>query len=272
MRRFWGLAFVVLASLAAVAQTPDCTALSRQALEISGENVELDALGQLLLSDDFLSQASGQSQASPEVMAVLKPIMQKNLDAASMKKDLLRRVAARCTPDKMTQAIQELQTPLVARMLQLEGARYTPEGMEKAKKYQRILEIAPPTDSQLDSADAFDQKAHVTDRTMDSLLAVTRGMLQGAGAPDEAIAELDSHKKEMKAQIQGGVLASIVVTYSGVSKADLMKYGDELASGPLNWYYSAVHQSLIEMLGDRSQAIGKDLKSAIMSRRAAISN
>ncbi|HEY6251503.1 MAG TPA: hypothetical protein VI685_16210 [Candidatus Angelobacter sp.] len=266
MKRLLGLLLVVLGSMCVWAQTPDCTSLSQQALELSGVNLDLDALGQMLLSDDFMNQSSGQQAA--EVMAVLKPIMRKNLDAASMKKELLHRIVARCTQEKMNQVIQELQSPFVARMLLLENARHTPEGQEKAKKYERIIKIAPPPDSQLDTADAFDEKVHVSDFTVDSLMAVTRGMLQGAGAPDEALAELDSHRKELKAQIQGGVLATILMTYSGVNKADLTKYSVELSSGPLQWYYEAVHQSLVEMLEHRAQAIGRDMKAAVLSKQS----
>lgn len=270
MKSLLGLLLLIMASVPARAQAPDCSSLSQQALELSGENMELDALGQLLLSDDFLNQSSaGQS---PAVMDVIRPIMRKNFDAVSMKKELLRRVVARCTPEKMRQAIQELQSPLVTRMLQLEGARYTPEGKEKAKKYERMIQIAPPPDSQLDSADAFDQKVHVSDYSVDSLMAVTRGMLQGAGAPDEAIKELESHRKELQAQIQGNVLAQILMIYSGVSKADLTKYAVELSSGPLKWYYDAVHQSLVEMLEQRAESIGRDMKSAVMSKETAVSN
>ena len=270
MKSLVGLLLVMSASMCVWAQTSDCTSLSQQALELSGENVQLDALEQLFLSDDFLSQsAAGQS---PAVMDVIRPIMRKNFDAAAMKKELLRRVAARCTPEKMRQAIQELQSPLVTRMLQLEGARYTPEGKEKAKKYERMIQIAPPPDSQLDSADAFDQKAHLTDFSVDSLMAVTRGMLQGAGAPDDAIKELESHRKELQAQIQGNVLAQILMVYGGVSKADLAKYAAELSSGPLKWYYDAVRQSLVEMLEQRAVSIGRDMKSAVMSKETVVSN
>ena len=71
----------------------------------------------------------------------------------------------------------------------------------------------------------------------------------------------------MKAQIQGAVLASILMTYTGVDKADLTKYGEQLSSGALKWYYDAVHQSFLEMLEERARAIGEDVKAVAIAKR-----
>jgi len=267
MKRLLGLLFAVVASMPAVAQSSDCTALTQQALDISGANQDIDALGQMLMSDEYLSQVMAGKENSADFTTIFKPIVRKNLDGTSLKRELLRRVAARCRPEEMSQAIKEMQTPFVAHMLQLEAERYTPAGQEKIKKYTRIIQIAPPPDSQLSSADAFDQKVGVTNFTVDYLVAVTQGMLAGAGAPDDVVADLKTHRKQMQAQIQVAVQASILMTYNGVSRADLAKYGKELSSGPLKWYYDAVHQSFIEMLEQRARAIGQDIKSATLSKQ-----
>jgi hypothetical protein len=262
-----GLLFVVLISMLTWAQTPDCASLTQQALEISGVTQELDQMAQTIGSDDYLRQMAGGKADRADFKTVFEPTMRKNLDGPSLKKELLRRVVARCKPEQMSQAIQEMQSPFVNRMLQLEAARYTPEGQEKIKKYMRIIQIAPPPDSQLDSANAFDRKVGVTDFTVDYLFAVTRGMLKGAGAPDDVLTQMQEHRKQMKAQIQGTILASILMTYSDVSKPDLAQYGDELSSGSLKWYYDAVHQSFVEMLELRSEAIGQDIRAAALAKR-----
>ena len=267
MKRLAGLLLITAASVLSWSQAPNCTSLTQQALTMSGVNQEIDVMAQLLASDEYLQQITAGKADGPEFAAVFKPILRKNFDAPTLKKELLSRVATRCKPDQMGQAIQEMQTPFVSRMLQLEAARYTPEGQEKIKKYMSIIKIAPPPDSQLDMADAFDQKAGVTDYSVDSIVAVTRGILQGAGAPDDVLAQFLEHRKQMKAQMQGVMLASILSTYSGVSKPDLMKYGDELSSGPLKWYYDNVHQSFLEVVEQHAQAIGQDLKAAMVAKR-----
>jgi len=266
MKRFPGVFLVVLGPMFAWAQTPDCAAMTKQALEISGVNQELEVMGQMVTSDDYLRQITANKDDSGEFAAIFKPIMRKNFDGTSLKNELQRRVAARCKPQQMEQALQELQSPFVSHMLQLEAARYTPEGQEKIKKYMRIVQIAPPPDSQLSAADAFDERVGVSDFTVDYLVAINRGILTGAGAPPDVIAQLQEHRKQAKAQIQGVVQASILVTYSGVNKADLAKYAQELSSGPLKWYYDAVHQSFLEMLEQRARAIGQDIKSVALAK------
>ena len=272
MKHLLRLVLIALASILSYAQTPDCNSLTQQALEISGVNQDLDAMARMLASDEYLDQIAAGKDDGPEVAALVKPIMRKNFDGPSLKKELLRRVVARCKPNQMEQAIHEMQSPLVNRMLQLEADRYTPEGQEKIKKYMRIIQIAPPPDSQLDSANAFDQKVGVTDVTVDHVLAVTRGFLAGAGAPNEVLAELQEHRKQIKAQMQATVLASILMTYSGVSKPDLANYANELSSGPLKWYYDAVHQSLAEVLEQRARSAGQDVKAAALAKQTAASN
>lgn len=265
MNRLAGFLLIVT-SVWSWGQAPDCASLSRQAMEMSGINLQIDAMGKTALSDEYFEQLAAGNNNGPEFAAVLKPIVRKHLDGDLLKKDLLSRMVARCKPEQMSQVIGAMQTPFMARMLQLEAAQYTSEGQEQIKKYMRIIQIAPPPDSQLDSAAAFDQKAELSDSMVDYLLAITRGMLKGAGAPDTVVQRLEERRKQMKAQIQGTVLAAILLTYKGVSKPDLAKYGDQLSSVPLKWYYDAVHIALVEMLLERSEAIGHEIKAAVTAK------
>jgi len=267
MKRLPALILVVTASVLGWAQAPDCVSLTQQALQISGVDQQIDVTAQMLSSDDYLREIAADKPDGGDFIAVFKPIVQKDFNGAVLKKDLMRKVVARCKPQQMQEAIAELQSPFVAHMLQLEAARYTPEGQEKLKKYMRIVSIAPPPDSQVSSADAFDDKVGLTDLTVDYMLTITRGVLAGGGAPEEVISQLESRRKQMKAQLQPTAQASILVTYTGVSKSDLAKYGDELTSGPLKWYYDKVHESMLEVLAEHAQAIGKDLKSTMMAQK-----
>lgn len=261
------LIFMAATTVLTWAQNHDCTPLAQQALEISGVNQDIDAMAQMLVSDDYIRQITADKPDGPEFISVLKPILGKSFDGPSLKKELLRLVADRCNPAQMAQAVKEMGSPLVTRMLQLEAAQRTPEGQEKAKKYMRIVQIAPPPDSQMAGADAFDQKTGLTDFTVDSILAVSRGFLQGAGAPNDAIEQLQRRREQMKAQMQGTMLATILLTYKDASKPDLTKYGEELSSGPLKWYYDTVHRSLLEILEQHAQAAGHDIKAASVAKR-----
>jgi hypothetical protein len=181
----------------------------------------------------------------------------------------MQRFLTRCSTWQIGPAIQEMQTDFVAGMLRREADNYTPEGQERIHKYARIMEIAPPPDWQLENADAFDQKAGITEYTVDYVLAVKRGILTGIGAPPDVVAQVKEQRKLLKVQIENGILASIILTYNGVKKADLAKYGDELSTGPLKWYFDTVHKSFVEILLERSTAVGRDIKDAVLASREA---
>lgn len=269
MKRGAGLLLVVLTSVVLWAQTPDCPSLTQQALDLSGVNQQIEMIGKTFASHEFIDQISADKPDGAEFAAVFRPILVKNFDSVTLKKDLLRKVEARCKAEEMNQAIQQMQTPLVARMLQLEASIYTPEGQEKVKKYMRIVQIAPPPDSQMEAADIFDQKVGFTDDNVDIVLAFTRGMYIGAGAPDDVIAQLQDRRNLLRAQMQGNVLASILLTYSSVTRADLTKYSDELSSGPLKSFHQLVQRSFVEILEQRAEAVGRDVKAASLAKRAS---
>ncbi|HEY6967864.1 MAG TPA: hypothetical protein VJA94_01565 [Candidatus Angelobacter sp.] len=266
MRRLSGLFLVVLASMLAMAQRRDCATMMQQALDLTGVNQDIDAMAQMVVSDDYLREITASKDDGSDFAAIFKPVMRKNFDGPSLKKELLHRVVARCQPERMEQALQELQSPFVAHMLELETSRYTPERQEKIKQYMRIIEIAPPPDSQLSAAEAFDEKVGESEFTVEYLFAIYRGILTGAGAPPDVIKQLQEHRKQMKARIEGLVQASILITYTGVSKADLAKYGQERSSGSLKWYYDTVRQSFLEMLELRARAIGQDVRTATVAQ------
>ena len=260
---------MVAGAMLSWAQTPDCASLTQQAFEMSGVNQQIDQMAQIFSSEDFLRQLEANSQDGGKAASIFTSILRKNLDGPSLKKDLMQRFLTRCSTWQISPAIQEMQTDFVARMLKLEADVYTPEGQERIQKYARIMQIAPPPDWQLENADAFDQKAGITEYTVDYLLAVKRGILTGMGAPPDVVAQLKEQRKLLKVQIENGILASIILTYNGVSKADLAKYGNELSTGPLRWYFDTVHKSLVEILLERSTAIGHDIKDAVLASREA---
>src|SRR5215471_6276201 len=115
MKRSLALVVLLFASAMASAQTGDCTALTHQALELSGFNQSLDHVTDVLFSDSFLQQIRGQS--GEEFLNIFKPLMLKEFDPGLLRKQIQERVVARCNPEQMAQTVARLQTPFVARML-----------------------------------------------------------------------------------------------------------------------------------------------------------
>jgi hypothetical protein len=163
----------------------------------------------------------------------------------------------------MNQTLQRLQTPLVSRMLALEAATNTAEGQEKLKKYINIARTVPPTDDRMDALEALDTSAGTSEFVTDFEIAMLRGMMTGAGAPPEVLAQIQARRKDIKSQRQTYVQLGMNVTYHGVTRPELAQYTRELSAQPLKGFYTNMRKTFVEIVEERAQAIGRDLKKTM---------
>jgi len=115
----------------------------------------------------------------------------------------------------------------------------------------------------MDTLDALDASSGASNLVTDFTLAFLTGMMTGLGAPPEAVDQLRSRRKELKAQMQNNIELSLSVTYHGVTRADLQQYAKELAAPPLKIFYGQLSKTFVEITEERARAIGQDLKKAI---------
>jgi hypothetical protein len=207
----------------------------------------------------------GKNDAAQGVTDMVKRIMQKEFNAQTMKKELQGRLVSHCKPEQMSLALQELQTPFIADMLNLEAASNTPAGKLKLQRYMKAMLIAPPSDARMSAIQAFDEMVGFTEFETETLIAITRGMMTGLAAPPEIIAQMGEHRSEIKAQAQNAVLLSLSCTYRTVSRADLERYAKAWSSQPLKGFNDAIKKSFMEMMEDRARAMGEDMKTQMAS-------
>ncbi len=262
MKRSFVLLFLALAYGLASAQTGDCGALTHQALELSGFNQSLEQMAGIMASDQFMQQVRGQ-QSLEEFAAIYVPIVKREFNAGLLRQELQRRMVANCDLEQMTQTVQRLQAPFVARMLALDASASTPEGQEKIKRYIRMAELNPPTDDRMDALAALDAAQGASDLVADFTLAYLSGMMKGLGAPPEVVEQLRARRNDLKAQMQNNIALSMSVTYHGVTRMDLQQYATELASPPLKKLYMQLSKSFVEITQERALAIGQELKKAV---------
>jgi negative regulator of replication initiation len=265
MKRSFVFLFLLLACGLMSAQTTDCASLTDKALELSGFNQTIDQMTEMISSDEFMQQMRGR-QTSDEFLEIFKPILDKEFNGDLLRRELQGRVAARCNMEQMSQAVQRLQSPFVARMLTLEAAVNTPEGQKKLKRYINIARTVPPTDDRMDALDALDDSSGSSDFAAESTIAILRGMMTGAGAPPEIMAQIQAHRKDIKLQMQNTIELSMSITYHGVTRPELHEYAKELAAEPLKGFYTQVKKAFVEIMEERSRAMGQDLKKAMTPR------
>src|SRR5262249_54766114 len=143
----------------------------------------------------------------------------------------------------------------------------TPEGQEKLKRYANIARTAPPTDDRMEALDTLDASLGASEFATDMMMAVVRGMMTGAGAPSDVVTQLQAHRNDVKAQMQNTVELSMSVTYHGVTRPELLQYAAEVGAPPLKGFYALVNKTFVEVVEERSLAIGQDLKKAVVARK-----
>lgn len=267
MKRSFVMLLLVLTCGLASAQTSDCTALTQQALELSGFNQSLDQMAGIMASDQFMQQIRGK-ESLEQFAAIYIPIVKKEFNAGRLRQELQSRMVVHCDLEQIAQTVQRLQTPFVARMLALEAASSTPEGQEKIKKYIKLAELNPPTDDRMDVLDALDAASGSSDLVTDFTLAYLSGMMTGLGAPPEVVEQLRARRNELKAQMQNNIALTLSVTYHGVTRADLQQYARELSAPPLKRFYGQVNKTFVEITEERARAIGQELKKAVLTPKS----
>jgi hypothetical protein len=262
----WLLLLLLGASFYADAQTADCASLTRQALELSGFDQYVERLAATFVSDDFMQQFRG-SQSPEDFIAVFKPILLKEFNPALLRREMHERVTAGCNAEQMALTVEQLQTPFQAKMLALEAATNTPEGQERLQRYIAIAKTAPPTDDRLEALDAIDSSAGMSDFVTDIVMAMTRGMMTGMGAPLELITQFESRRKDLKSQMQNNLELTMSVTYHGVTRPELLQYARELGAPPLKGFYRLVNKTFAGIVEERARAVGQGLKKTMPRRQ-----
>jgi hypothetical protein len=173
------------------------------------------------------------------------------------------RMTAHCDAERMNQTVQKLQTPFVSRMLALEAATNTAEGQEKLQRYINIARTVPPTDDRMDALDALDVSAGTSDFVTDFEIAMLRGFMRGAGAPPDVLDQIQGLRKDIKRRRQNRIVLGMNVTYHGVTRPELQQYTRDLSSPPLKAFYAQLRTTFVEIVEERSQAIGRDLKKTL---------
>lgn len=265
MRRSVVLLFLLTACACAPAQTADCSTLTRQALELSGFDQSIDRMASIFASNEFMQQFRGK-ESYEQFISVFRPILLKEFNPAILRREMHERVSAGCNAEQMARTVELLQTPFQTRMLALEAATNTPEGQEKLQRYINIAKTAPPTDERLEALDAIDSSMGASDFVTDMVMAMTRGMMTGLGAPQELITQFEARRQDLKAQMQNNVELSMSVTYHGVTRPELLQYAGELGMQPLKGFYALVDKTFTGIVEEHARAMGQELKKTLPAR------
>jgi hypothetical protein len=251
------------------AQTADCASSAQKALELSGFSHDMEQSIQLITSEDFYWQIAGNRAQPEDFKTIFLPILKRNFDGPKLKAELQRRVAEHCNPQLMSAAVEALQSPLVAQMLQMERAGKDPEKQEQVKRFIDAMRIATPSEKRMQAIQAVDDSIGMTDFAVASAIGSITAMLAEFPQGDQVGEQFRDHKKEMKVRFEQAVQYSMLFNYQSATNADLLNYAKELSSQPLKGFYDQVENCFLDIMEEHSRTLGHDLKAAIDSKRAS---
>jgi hypothetical protein len=263
--------FLLLAFIPGIlpAQTSGCASSAEKALELSGFTHDMEQSVDLMTSEDFLRQISRGGTESEDFKNIFLPVLKQNFNGARLKAELLRRVAAHCDAQQMSAAVEALQSPLVAQMLQMEKAGKDPAKQDQLKRFVDALSIATPSDKRMRAIQAVDDGAGATEFALKASISTITAMLAVFPQGEQAAEQFRQHDKEMRARFEQSIQYAMLFQYQGASNADLLSYAKELSSPPLKGFYDQVKKCFLDTMQEHSRTLGQDLKTAIDSKRAS---
>ncbi len=235
----------------------------RQALAAGGLDLSLDQLGLLANSEGFFKQVTDGRTLPSEAAALVKQAIRNAFAVPAMKSDLERRLASVCKPEQWSQVVQDLKSPLLARMMRLEAEAVSPETQAQVAEYTASLRQTPPDADRMQEIQKLDESAGATDFSAGELVALTLGLNSGGGgaAPNEAA--MRDYREEMKRQIHESILVSMLFVYRNVGKEDLERYAMMLRTAPLRGFYEQARQAFLGMVEDHSRQMVEEVKKKV---------
>jgi hypothetical protein len=261
MKPFLILTLLCVLSYACAAQTQDCLALTQSALDESGFFADIDAQAALAGSPELAKNVIESWQLPATSGPVVQAAMRKGLDAAVLKAELLKLVAARCVPAKMNQVVGQLSDPLVVKIVAMETAAKSPQGLTELSNYERTHGQDIPGLPRMAQLTKMDNSIGLTDFSLKLFLAVQSGMADGLGVRGAKNIKATYIGEMGKAWFGGSNLHASIFTYRAVSDQDLRQYVQILSTEPVKGFYVLTMQSLLTIYEQRGGIIGEEIKN-----------
>ena len=189
---------------------------------------------------------------------------------------VLTEVRTRYHAGHMEQTMAFLDSPLGKRLVALEVAASTPEGLEKVAEYGRNMAEQPPAEARVNLMLRIDEAASVTEASL-NMFAVT--LLAMISAMQEFVPEekrmsgedMEAFRDQLRQQTAQLFLSQTLTTflyaYQDVPEADLEKYITFLESPAGQWYQTTLQEALIKAIADSSTAFGRKVRQLAESTR-----
>lgn len=181
----------------------------------------------------------------------------------------------RINADQVSEIIEWLDSPLGAKLTELENAAASPEFPQQLEAYLATLPNNPPTTERLELLRELDQAANITESGIEVVLHMQLALVvavvetlpeQQRPSVSELLQQLESERPSIEQMLKQISLYSLLYTYRDIGDADLRRYIQFLNSRTGKVYQSSVIEgldlALIQAVRRWGNDVGKILQAA----------
>lgn len=194
---------------------------------------------------------------------------------------VIRQVLVRqMNADQVSEVIDWLESPLGARLTELENATASPEFPQQLEAYLATFPDNQPTTERLELLRELDQAANITESGIEVVLHMQLALVvavvetlpeQQRPSVTELLRRLESERPSIEQTIKQMSLYSLLYTYREVGDADLRRYIQFLESRTGKVYQSSIIEgldlALMQAVRRWGSDVGKILQAATQRKR-----
>jgi hypothetical protein len=237
----------------------------------------LSGLASQIASTEFqiVESISIQTQSLPEdVRRTLIESIGEQFDSGAVRAAALAEMEEGRDPERAKGALEWLRSPVGLRIVALEAAAFTPNGMSELQAYARVLVDDPPLQERVDFAERLDAVSGATNRAIDaavgSNLVIAVAINAARPEPDQIKIEdlrdiIDARRWQFRPILEQLTLVSYLYMMRELPDGDLERYIAFFETDSGAWYRAltskAVFESLLTLSARTGEVLGEALKT-----------
>jgi hypothetical protein len=260
MRR---LLFLLLLCLAAPLVAQDqCEKLTHETLQAYGC---LDALKNYpsQLQAQLSAQIGHDQSMNAAEKARFTDAIMKNISAERLAKNVETSMSTGCNPLDLTTVLADVKTPLVQKMRGFEAVLNTKEGAEQLRTYLASPAAQSATEKRKKLIGDLIAASDSTDALVETIIATSRGMMEGMGAPSPTAEQVAQMKQRVQGQADSQMQSTMLAVYRDATDDELEKYVSLQQSAPMKSFNQAFGKAVAKGMGMEAHAMGVVLKQLL---------
>lgn len=260
------LFFVLLTAIGCTAQNT-CQQLAPKAIELYGC---IDSLKNF--PEQVNQQISGQLSVDQRMTPVEKEqfaeTVRKSIRVDRLIKNVESDVIASCNASEMKKVIEQLNTPLVHKMLAYEAISNSPAGIETLNASLELPEVKSPSGKRAELIRALVKTTGAADAMVETVVETTSSMVEGMGAPPTPPEKLAEARRRIEPGVTQQINEMMLAVYHDASNEELEKYIALQGTAPFQHFNRSLSKAMVNGSATEMRFAGQALRNMMEEKKA----